>query len=151
MDLPLSLRMGKKTFVVIGLVILLLVGPGLIPYETTVVPTWKLRVVDERGSPHAGIKTRESWRHYSLTLTGGGDEEDRWTDKNGYVEFPRRTIRMSAIKRLALRGLTTINRTMHSSTGVHAYVMAWGPQGINDINYEPNKPSRIRWCCHGSQ
>lgn len=73
--------MGKKTFVVIGLVILLLVGLGLIPYETTVVPTWKLRVVDERGSPHAGIKTRESWRNYSLTLTGGGDEEDRWTDR----------------------------------------------------------------------
>lgn len=47
---------------------------------------------------------------------------------------------MSAIKRFALRGLTTINRTMHGSTGVHAYVMAWGPQGINDINYEPNKP-----------
>jgi hypothetical protein len=129
-----------KTFVAVGLAFLLLVGLGLIPFETTVVPSWRLRVADEQGTPYAGIKTRESWRHYSLTLTNGGDEEERWTDRDGYVEFPRRTIKMSVFKRLALRTLTTINRTMHGRTGVHAYVMAWGPQGIRDINYDPNKP-----------
>jgi hypothetical protein len=134
------LRAKKKTFVAVGLAFVLVVGFGLIPFETTVVPAWRLRLVDEHATPYAEIKTRESWRHYSLTLTNGGDEEERWSDRDGYVEFPRRTIRMSVIKRLALRTLTGINRTMHGSTGVHAYVMAWGPQGIKDINYEPNKP-----------
>ncbi len=123
-----------------GLAFLLLIGFGLIPFETTVVPTWKLRVVDEEGTPYAGIKTRESWRHYSLTLLSGGDEEERWTDNRGYVEFPRRAIRMSALKRLVLTTLTAINRKLHGSTGVHAYVMAWGPMGVNDISYNPGQP-----------
>lgn len=117
-----------------------LVGLGLIyPFETTVVPAWKIRVIDNHGAPYPGLKATEVWRHYSLTLSAGDNEEDRWTDNEGYVEFPKRTIRMSAVKRLGFTILTAINSLMHGSTGVHAYVLATGPQGITYVKYDPQK------------
>lgn len=37
----------------------------LLPYKTTVVPEWKIRVIDETGRPFAGAIVRQVWDHYS--------------------------------------------------------------------------------------
>jgi hypothetical protein len=130
---------SKKKFSLIVRAALLLFGL-FYPIETTVVPAWKLRVIDENGVPYQGLRVVESWKHYSLELEGGTNGEERWTDKDGYVEFPIRTLSMSILGRLVRTALTSIKRYMHGGTGIHAYIMATGPLGTKDINYEPNKP-----------
>ncbi|HEX7772177.1 MAG TPA: hypothetical protein VF435_07120 [Pyrinomonadaceae bacterium] len=112
----------------------------LYPIETTVVPIWKIRVIDEHGTGYEGIRIVEFWKHYSLELQDGENGEERWTDGSGVVEFPRRTIRLSILSRLARTSITGLLRYLHGSTGIHAYVMATGPQGIKDLNYDPKKP-----------
>jgi len=71
------------------LIVLLAVGL-LYPLETTVVPEWRARVVDEAGNPLTGVQVSEQWQHYSIE-TEGHEAESR-TDDNGYVVFPRRAI-----------------------------------------------------------
>lgn len=132
--------MKKKKFLVVVLVFLFVVGCGLYPFDTTVVPAWKLRVIDEHGVSYEGIRVVESWKDYSLELEAGMNGEERWTDRNGVVEFPQRTIRMSIFGRIFRMSITRINRLLHGSTGIHAYIMATGPQGTRDIDYKPNKP-----------
>lgn len=131
--------MKKKLFPIL-LAVLLVIGCGFFPFETTVVPHWKLRVIDENGVPYDSLMVEEIWKHYSLELEAGTNGEERWTDKNGDVEFPRRTIRMSLLGRLFRMTIARLNRLLHGSTGIHAYIMATGPQGIKTIDYEPNKP-----------
>jgi hypothetical protein len=131
--------MRRKNFIVFGLIALL--GFGLVyPFETTIVPAWKLSVTDENGVPYEELRVVEFWKHYSLELEKGMNGEERWTDRNGVVQFPRRTIRMSVLGRIARMTVTSINRFMHGSTGIHADIMATGPQGVREIDYEQNKP-----------
>lgn len=118
----------------------MLIGLGLIPFETTVVPTWKLRVIDEEGVPYEGLRVVEYWKHYSLELEAGQNGEERWSDRNGVVEFPRRTIRMTVLGRLFRMAITRLNRLLHGSTGIRADIMATGPKGTKTLQYEPNKP-----------
>lgn len=130
--------MRKKLFLVL---LAFLIVSGFYPFETTVVSTWKLRVIDEHGVPYEGLRVVEYWKHYSLELEAGQNAEERWTDRNGYLEFPRRSIRMSVLGRLFRMAITSLNRRfLHGSTGIHASIMATGPQGIRTIDYEPNKP-----------
>src|SRR5438552_1826073 len=125
--------MRRKKFIVVGLIALVLFGL-FYPFETTVVPTWRLRVIDEHGVPYEGLRVVEDWKHYSLELEEGTNGEERWTNRNGTVEFPRRTIRISAIGRLFRMTIASLKRFLHGSTGIHAYIMAWGPEGVKDIN-----------------
>ena len=130
----------KKFFAVVALALLLLVGCGLYPFETTVVLPWKVRVIDEDGVPYEGLRVVEYWKHYSLELEEGQNGEERWTDRNGVVEFPRRTIRMSVLGRLVRMSITRLKRFLHGSTGIQADIMATGPQGTKTLQYEPSKP-----------
>jgi len=57
---------------------------GFIPFETTVVPKWKVRVIDETGGPYASTRVRQSWKHYTLETEAGENSETRWTDAEGY-------------------------------------------------------------------
>ena len=52
-----------------GLVLLLICGIGLfIPFPTTVVPEWKVRVVNEVGEPIKSLGVRQHWQNYSVEL-----------------------------------------------------------------------------------
>ena len=50
------------------------------PYETTMVPAWKIRVVDCNGVPVKGEFVRESWKHYSLDADAADNSEAQWSD-----------------------------------------------------------------------
>jgi len=112
---------------------------AFVPFETTVVPVWKLRVIDENGKPYANQRVNEFWANYSLELGAAQHGDERWTDQNGHVEFPQRTIRMSLLGRTVRRTLTAIGRSMHGSTGIEAYLASTGPQGITNVHYDPGK------------
>jgi hypothetical protein len=96
----------------------------LYPFETTVVPEWKTRIVDEVGNPMRMTGVREVWRHYTIESTS--HEEDSITDNDGYVTFPRRMVRGSLLGRVGKRLLNVFN--VHATFGPHAYlVVLHGP------------------------
>ena len=64
----------------------------------------------------------------------------RLTNPDGYVEFPKRQIRASVIKRISLTSLSALLTLAHGGFGVRAYVHASGTQGYGEVNYEPGKP-----------
>lgn len=127
--------------VVVVLIIAALVVLGLVyPFKSTVVPAWRIRVVDEAGRPYAGMEVSQAWKHYSLELEGGENMETRSTDASGYVEFPERTLRLSLLSRTLRTTFTRAAKLLHGSTGIHARVVATGPQDIKSVEYVPGKP-----------
>jgi hypothetical protein len=108
----------RYTAALLGVIVLLL------PYSTTVVPEWKVRVVDQHGRPVAGVVVSESWQDYSLE--GEGHEEDRLTDEAGYVTFPERKIWSPLGWRIISTGMAAFLTLAHGSMGPHATVMVSG-------------------------
>ena len=129
------MRNWKVALVVLILILL----AGLYPYNSTVVPAWKLRIVDERGKPYVNLPATQAWKNYSLEINAGQNLDTRSTNLDGYVEFPKREIRASVLKRAILTSLTALMTLTHGGFGVRAYVHASGPQGYGEVNYEPGK------------
>lgn len=126
---------GKQLLLgLIGVPIIILL---LIPFETTIVPVWRIRVVDENGKPYESKRVREVWKHYSLDRSPGTNVEDQWTDVNGYVTFPERTIKANLLKRMAYTSLANISKLAHGSAGARAYILV---PGLSPIDYERDKP-----------
>jgi hypothetical protein len=118
---------------------LLLIISFLVPYPTTVVPEWKIRVIDQDGRPFVGEEVREIWQHYSLESEG--HEEERLTDEKGYVVFPERRIWSPLLWRIFSTGIAAALTLAHGSMGVSAWVMVIGYStngGTRD--YKPGKP-----------
>lgn len=135
------MRYGRSRLVFIVVIIAALAAIGsAVPFESTVVPVWKIRVVDEAGKPYAGMGVSEGWKHYSLELEDGGHYETRWTDDAGYVEFPKRTLKLSLLSRIFRTTLTHALKLLHGSTGISADIAATGPQGHKSVEYVPGKP-----------
>lgn len=132
------MKRRRVVWLTLGLAALVL----LYPFETTVVPEWRIRVVDEHGVPIKGKFVRESWAHYSLELDPTVNGADRWTDDKGYVTFPKGTVRASLLRRAVFPILTTVYTLAHGSTGIRAGVTVWyGANATSEsVNYEPNKP-----------
>jgi len=111
----------------------------LYPFETTVVPNWRVRVVDEGRNPLARVGVTEYWGHTSIEADEHHGEST--TDDQGYVTFSQRTIRASLLRR-GLRPL--INRlSVHGvDLGPHAYLIVSGDMNSTTDNsdYRPGKP-----------
>ncbi len=105
------------------LLILLFTAVGVIalyPWKTTVVPQWKVRIVDQSGVPLANTGVREIWQHYSIESRG--HEQDLMTDNEGYVTFPERTVRASLAVRIIRPIVSALNP--HHGSGPDAFVIA---------------------------
>ena len=112
----------------------------LYPFKTTVVPEWRLRIVDEAGNPLRATRVREVWQHY--TIESASHEEDLITDGDGYVTFPRRTVRGSLLVRIGTPLVNVLN--VHASFGPRAWVLVLGysPHSFLEDNntYFPGQP-----------
>ena len=108
------------------------------PFDTTVVPEWKIRIVDETSKPVPNIVVREQWRNHSVEFHG--HNEDRMTNSEGSVSFPRRTVRASLIFRVVGRAVVALN--VHGESGPKASTLVLGPYlTSSDPDYSPEKPS----------
>jgi hypothetical protein len=108
------------------------------PLETTVVPEWRVRIVDEAGAPLGNTGIREVWKHYSIESES--HEQDLLTDNDGYVAFPRRTVRAGLAVRLIKSSINALNP--HGSSGPGAYLITLAPgydTWSNDF-YIPGRP-----------
>ena len=110
------------------------------PFESTVVPKWKLQIVDVSGNACAKMRVTQSWAHYSLYLDGNYASEDRFTNLNGYVEFPTRTIRAGVGRRLVVPVIAHIMVIAHGSVGPDSSVWASGIKDVVWLNYKPGLP-----------
>ena len=136
--------MRKRSLVILGLALIIMIAIALIPFETTTVPAWHITVLDQNGAPYVGQRVDEFWANYDLEL-GVQHGEERWTDEFGRIEFPPRTLKMKIIQRIIRRILASINRYVHGSTGTEAYLMTTVPDGIKILNYESDKASPDHW------
>ena len=128
MKTPLGLfRTGRSTataaVVVITIALLLL----FYPFQTTIVPEWSLRVVDEEGAAVRNVNVTEHWQHF--LLESSAHEDVRQVTESGAVSFPERTIRASLVS----RGLATIGRIKRDGWRARrspaASVVVWGNPG----------------------
>ncbi len=136
--------MLRRFLIIFGLVLITIIPIGLIPYETTIVPAWHVTVLDQYGSPYVGLSVSEFWANYDLEL-GEQHGEERFTNEHGRIDFPLRTLKMSAIKRITRRVVASVFRYMHGSGGIEAYLMTSVPDGVKTLYYESNKPPPDRW------
>jgi hypothetical protein len=103
-----------------------------------VVPEWKIRVIDETGTPFVSAKVVQQWDHYSLGIGGGGVEKR--ADEAGYVVFPKRTARSSFLHRMLRTGWAALMKLAHGSTGIRATVWATTPRVSSDpLEYQERK------------
>lgn len=119
-----SRSLHGRSLAIIGVILVCIVG-AFFPLETEIVPAWRLRVVDENGRAVAGQEARQSWIDHALDTTGW-HEQARTTDADGYVTFPRRTVRASLLRRVAM---PVINLLTHGGVGVAASVRVYNNTG----------------------
>ena len=129
-----------KTRLLIVLIILFVAFVMLAPIETTVIPQWKVHVVDVNGAACPKMRVTESWGHYRLYLNGNNDSDNRFTDLNGYVEFPERTTRASLSRRIVMPMVTRMATIMHGGWDVDGAVWASGIKDVAWLSYKSGKP-----------
>lgn len=118
------------------------------PFKTTVVPRWRLHVVDGTGTFVREIKVTEHWQHY--LLESAGHEEILRTDDAGMVDFPERTIRASLLS----RAVGTIGNFVRAGAkgrfGPYASIVVWGSAEYEAAVavYEPEKPPQNQIVIH---
>ncbi|HXD30074.1 MAG TPA: hypothetical protein VN643_03090 [Pyrinomonadaceae bacterium] len=94
------------------------------PFQSTIVPRWRVRVVDESGAQVPGISVTQHWQHY--LIESDGHEEARQTDASGVVEFPARAVRASLITRLVDGILNVLTQRGTARFGPYASLVVWG-------------------------
>ena len=120
----------------LGLIIVVM----FIPIETTVIPRWKLQVVDVNGTPCANMIVTQHWGDYRLYSVGNLTTTALYTDRNGYVEFAERTVRASLSRRLIMPVITSVGSLMHGGGEVVGVVLASGIKDVTDLRYQPDNP-----------
>ena len=60
------------------------------PYRSTTSPQWLIQVVDGNGRPVPGFPVRQEWSYFGIDIAPWVD--NRQTDAEGWVTFPRRVI-----------------------------------------------------------
>lgn len=119
----------------------LLLAALLYPFETTVVPEWKVQVVDESGAPLAALRVSELWQHHSIE--SARHEQTLTTDSDGYATFPRRTINASLLARIS--GAIRAGLNIHGDWGPHVSLIVLGRYStVTSNDYSVNQlPSTI--------
>ncbi len=133
-----------KTRLLIVAIICLVIFVVLVPIETSVIPQLRVQVVDVNGIPCANMRVTQSWGHYRLYIDGNYSTEIRFTDLNGYVQFPEGMIRASLSRRIIMPIITRITTVMHGGWGVHGVVSTDRLTGA--LSYESGRsmPEKMR-------
>lgn len=108
----------------VAAVLLLLLLILVYPFQTTIVPEWSLKVVDEEGAPARDVNVTEHWQHYLVESSSHEDVQRSGAD--GRVSFPARSIRLSLVGR-AWATISRIKRDgWHARRTPAASVVVWG-------------------------
>ena len=121
----------------------------LYPFKTTIVPRWRLNVVDETrvlGVPD--IRVTEHWQHY--LLESEGHEEMQKTNQNGLVDFSERTIRTSLASRVMRTIFNFARQGANAKSGPYASIVVWGSSDYETTVavYQPETPTQTEIVVH---
>ena len=121
---PSWMTPAKKRYRIIA--ILCFIALIIYPFESNVLSVWKLQVVDVNENVCRNMLVTQDWGHYSLYPdNGGGGLDKRFTDMNGYVEFPERKIRASLLRRGVMPIIAHMLVIAHGSVGASGAVGYW--------------------------
>jgi hypothetical protein len=114
------MRLKRKHILALGLT--LVAVPLLYPLEHTVAPALRMRVFDETGNPAAGVVVKQEWEYRVV----GSEMQSAYsrTDTDGYVSLPRRSKRVSLLRKVLSVPRILIN-PMHND-GIGPTATAWG-------------------------
>jgi len=119
------LELPRPFKIALILLLVLILSVLLFPWQTTVVPTWELVVVeDDSGQAVAGINVTQHWQHYLLETEG--HEERQITNNSGQVSFHERTIRASLLRRILVRLRKVGKSGVAGRTDPYASIVVWG-------------------------
>lgn len=98
---------------------------ALIPlFSVTVVPEWKIQLIDEAGLPAVNISLDQAWKDYSLEWGPEHVAEGIISDEHGTVVLPPREIRVSVLQLALAKSWDVLPIiTVHSSHGPHSYIL----------------------------
>jgi len=114
-----------------GYIFLTILVISLIPFPTILVPELRLQVVNVKNQPLANVTTEQSWKNY--TFFGVEGFEERCTDSDGIVVYPRRRLWASAFSRIAFPVLAQLGTLIHGSTGTVSDVRVFDRNYISDF------------------
>ena len=128
----------KKKVLIVALCVL--IGAAIYPFESSVVPAWRVRVIDTEGVACENMPVTEMWGHYSLFLDGDFQSADDVTNPEGVVEFPERRVRAIGMRRVIMPIVTKVLTIAHGSTGVDGAVSTSGLKDVAWLSYKGNEP-----------
>ena len=117
-------RSGYRFRIGVVLALAVVLVTFLYPLETTTVPHWNLRVVDDAGAAVREINVTEHWQNY--LLESEGHEEAQTTNQDGLVSFGARTIRASLLRRLFAQISKFRNYNNRGRPIRYGAVVVWG-------------------------
>lgn len=120
-------RLGYRSRIALTAALVLFLVTFLYPFQTTTVPQWNLRVVDDAGAPVREINVTEHWQHYPLESIG--HEEAQTTNQDGLVSFGLRSFRASLARRLLARISNIARHGDRGRTDPYGAVVVWGSKG----------------------
>ena len=132
--------MSSRRKAVIAIVVLL-AALFLYPFKKILVPEQRVLVVTKDMHPIRNAMVRQSWQDYSLERYG--HEEDLFTDSNGRVTLPIRTIRAPLLWRVFGPLRSIAGQGVHASFGVHTYVIASPNDGTASTDVARPGPGEI--------
>lgn len=104
---------------------------ALIPFPTELVPESRFQIVDASHQPLPNIATEQEWKSYTFFNVGGFEE--RCTDSDGVVVYPRRMLWASAFSRVTFPVLAQIGTIIHGSAGTISYFQVFDRNYISDF------------------
>ena len=111
--------------------VVLLFALLLFPFKSTIVPRWRVHLVDEAGSKIAGINVTEHWQHN--LIQSAGSEDARRTDEMGVVDFPERTVRASLVTRLVDFVQNLATQGSKAKFGPYGSLVVWGSREYDTV------------------
>ena len=135
-------RLGYRFRMILAAALVLFLLTFLYPFETTTLPRWDLRVVDDIGAPVGKINVTEHWQHYLLESCG--HEEAQKTNQDGRVGFDLRSIRASLASRLFARISKVSKQGDRGRTDTYGAVVVWGSKDYETTVavYQENETQR---------
>jgi hypothetical protein len=136
----------RKSRLLIGIFMAVLLV--LYPFQTEIVPAWRVQFVDEVDAPWKDITVVEYWRNPRLEYREY--RQSLVTDNNGYVRFPRRMTRAPLIVRLIGPLVNAVH--VHGYHRTYVGLIPMGNFFASDSTqfYLPGDalPSKMKLICH---
>jgi hypothetical protein len=123
---------------------------AFVPWNTTVVPAVRVRVFDENGNPAAGVRVEQEWEY--TALESYSERAVSATGTDGYVAFPKRSVRLSFARKTIGFAANLFPRICALGFGPSGSISAYGADSrANDIvvcdvnNPTPRALKLTRW------